>query len=60
MFFRKTIDEIKSQYNRLKIFVDMDGVIADYIVGEARDYDKKMNRKERRLALIEKYCFNEY
>ena len=25
-----------------------------------RDYDKKMNRKERRLALIEKYCFNEY
>ena len=41
MFFRKTIEDIKSKYERLKIYVDMDGVIADYIVGEARDYDKK-------------------
>ena len=25
----------------LKIFVDMDGVIVDYILGDAKDYDKK-------------------
>lgn len=41
MFFRKTIEELKSNCQKLKIFVDMDGVIADYIVGEARNYDKK-------------------
>lgn len=41
MFFRKTIEEIKDKYNKIKIFVDMDGVIADYVVGEARDYDRK-------------------
>lgn len=39
MFFRNFIEGINSE--RLKIFVDMDGVIADYIVGEARNYDKK-------------------
>ena len=26
---------------RIKLFVDMDGVIADYIFGSAQDYDKK-------------------
>ncbi|MBQ3408191.1 MAG: hypothetical protein IJH12_03180 [Clostridia bacterium] len=39
MYFKKCIDEIKT--DKIKIFVDMDGVIADYVVGEARDYDKK-------------------
>ncbi|MBP3254992.1 MAG: hypothetical protein J6M60_00665 [Clostridia bacterium] len=31
------------QYNnkKIKIYVDMDGVIADYILGEASNYDKK-------------------
>ena len=41
MFFKKTIEELESKYKKIKLFVDMDGVIADYIVGEARDYDKK-------------------
>ena len=39
MFF---IDEIKKYGDkRIRLFVDMDGVIADYNVGVARDYDKK-------------------
>lgn len=39
MFF---IDFIKKLGNeKLDIYVDMDGVIADYIVGEARNYDTK-------------------
>lgn len=41
MYFRKTIKELEGKYSKIKLFVDMDGVIADYIVGEARDYDKK-------------------
>lgn len=41
MFFKKTIEELENKYNKIKIYVDMDGVIADYIVGEARDYDIK-------------------
>jgi len=39
MYFKSFIESIDSK--KIKIFVDMDGVIADYIVGEARDYDKK-------------------
>lgn len=41
MFFEKNIKELESKYKKIKLFVDMDGVIADYIVGEARDYHKK-------------------
>ncbi len=41
MFFERTIKELESKYKKIKLFVDMDGVIADYVVGEARDYDKK-------------------
>ena len=41
MFFGKTIEELESKYKKIRIFIDMDGVIADYIVGEASDYDKK-------------------
>lgn len=41
MYFRKTIKELEGKYSKIKLYVDMDGVIADYIVGEARDYDKK-------------------
>lgn len=35
--------EFLKQYEdkNIKIFVDMDGVIADYIFGSAKDYDKK-------------------
>ena len=31
------------QYNgkKIKLFIDMDGVIADYIFGEAKEFDKK-------------------
>lgn len=39
MFFRKTIESIGAK--KIKLFVDMDGVIADYVVGEAKNYDKK-------------------
>ena len=39
MFFKNYIESIDS--DKIKIFVDMDGVIADYIVGEALNYDKK-------------------
>ena len=37
------IDDVLEQYKdkKIKMFVDMDGVIADYEVGLARDYDKK-------------------
>ena len=35
-------DYLKQFGNRkIKLFVDMDGVIADYIFGSAQDYDKK-------------------
>jgi hypothetical protein len=39
MFFIDLINEYSNE--KLDIYVDMDGVIADYIVGEAREYDKK-------------------
>ena len=37
------LKEYLEQYNdkKIKLFVDMDGVIADYIFGSAQDYDKK-------------------
>ena len=37
------LKEYLKQYEdkKIKLFVDMDGVIADYIFGEAKDYDKK-------------------
>jgi len=36
------INKLKEYGNkRIRLFVDMDGVIADYDVGVARDYDKK-------------------
>ena len=39
MFF---IDEIKRYGDkRIRLYVDMDGVIADYNVGVPKDYDKK-------------------
>lgn len=39
MYFEKCIEEFGDK--KLKVYVDMDGVIADYIVGNAYDYDKK-------------------
>ena len=37
------IDDVLEQHKnkKIRLFVDMDGVIADYEVGKARDYDKK-------------------
>ena len=37
------LKDFLEQYNskKIKLFVDMDGVIADYILGEASNYDKK-------------------
>ncbi len=37
------LKDFLEQFNdkKIKLFVDMDGVIADYIFGSAQDYDKK-------------------
>lgn len=39
MYLKELLDDYKDK--KVKIFVDMDGVVADYIVGSAQDYDKK-------------------
>jgi len=39
MFFVNTMKEYGDK--KIKLFVDMDGVVADYNVGEASNYDKK-------------------
>ena len=39
MYFKEYLEQYKDK--KVKIFVDMDGVIVDYIVGDAQDYDKK-------------------
>lgn len=39
MYFEDFISEIGNK--KIKIYVDMDGVIADYVVGDPYDYDKK-------------------
>ena len=39
MFFEEEIKKLGN--NKIKIFVDMDGVIADYNVGYAKDYHQK-------------------
>ena len=39
MFFKECIEKINNP--KIKIYVDMDGVIADYVVGEPFEYDKK-------------------
>ena len=38
MYLKEFLEEINGN---IKLFVDMDGVIADYIVGVAAEYDKK-------------------
>ena len=37
------LKEVLKQFGdkKIKLFVDMDGVVADYIFGSAQDYDKK-------------------
>ena len=49
------IDDVLEQYKdkKIKLFVDMDGVIADYEVGLARDYDKKRPLKSNIKKLKE-------
>ena len=39
MYFSKYLEKFKD--DKIKIFVDMDGVIADYDFGVPKDYDKK-------------------
>ena len=49
------IDDVLVKYKdkKIKLFVDMDGVIADYEVGLARDYDKKRPLKSNIKKLKE-------
>ena len=39
MYIKEYLKQYKNK--KIKLFVDMDGVIVDYIVGSAEDYDKK-------------------
>lgn len=39
MFLKEYLEQYKGK--KIKLFVDMDGVIVDYIFGSAEDYDKK-------------------
>ena len=39
MYIKDYLETYKNK--KIKIFVDMDGVIADYIFNDAKDYDKK-------------------
>ena len=39
MYLKEYLEQFKDK--KIKIFVDMDGVIADYDVGVPKDYDKK-------------------
>ena len=39
MYLKKYLERFKEK--NIKLFVDMDGVIVDYVFGEAKDYDKK-------------------
>ena len=39
MYFLEYLKQFEDKH--IKLFVDMDGVIADYVLGEAKDYDKK-------------------
>lgn len=39
MYLKEYLEQFKEE--KIKLFVDMDGVIADYIFGSAQDYDKK-------------------
>ena len=44
MYLKNYLKQYKDQ--KIKLFVDMDGVIADYIFGNAKDYDKKRPLKD--------------
>ena len=39
MYLKEVLSKYKDK--KVKLFIDMDGVIADYNFGEAKDYDKK-------------------
>ena len=39
MYLKEFLEQFGDK--KIKIFVDMDGVIADYIFGSAKDYDQK-------------------
>lgn len=39
MYLKNYLEQFNDK--KIKIFVDMDGVVADYIFGSAQDYDKK-------------------
>ena len=39
MYLKEYLDNLEAE--KIRLYVDMDGVIADYIVGEPYDFDKK-------------------
>jgi len=39
MYLKEYLEQYKDK--KIKLFIDMDGVIADYIFGSAQDYDQK-------------------
>lgn len=55
MFFEDQIKELGD--NKIKIFVDMDGVIADFNVGEAKNFHKKRPLTEniKKLETVSKF-----
>ena len=56
MYFINLIKELGNV--NIKIFVDMDGVVADYEVNNAKDYDKKrplISNIEKLEKMFEKY-----
>lgn len=54
MYLKKYLKQYKNK--QIKLFIDMDGVIADYIFGSAKDYDLKRPLKSniKKLKKISK------
>jgi hypothetical protein len=54
MYLKKYLEQFSNK--KIKLFVDMDGVIADYVYNEARSYDKKrpLYNNIKKLEIISK------
>ena len=50
MFFKEELEKIKGN---IELYIDMDGVIADFDVGNPKDYDKKRPLKDSITKLEE-------
>ena len=50
MFFKEELEKIKGN---IELYIDMDGVIADFDVGNPKDYDKKRALKDSITKLEE-------